>query len=205
MVYDILKAFLAGFIAAIPVGPILIMVIQKTLVGGRRSGMMAGLGSAIADSVFAAISLLTLSLVKDFMTNHEGVIMLVGGIIVALVGVSKVLKDVAYKDPEQVDDSTHVSSTIQAGSSALSNPGALAVMMAILAALGLQSDEIHAPTWSLVLVVFIGQICYWAIVTKLIVKYVRVKQTTLNRLSHIAGVIIVILAVIFIVKGIKLI
>lgn len=205
MVFDILKAFLAGFLAAIPVGPILIMVIQKTLVGGRRSGMMAGLGSALADTIFATISLFTLSLVEDFLTDHEGLIMLVGGVIVALVGMSMVFKKVVFKEPGQEDDSAHISSTVQAGSSALSNPGALAVMMALLASLGLQSAEIHAPNWSIVLSVFVGQLCYWEIVTRLIVKYVRVKQTTLNKISHIAGAVIVVLAVVFMVKGIKLI
>ena len=55
---EILKALLVGLIAGIPVGPILVLVAQRTLCHGRRAGAMVGLGAATGDMLFAAVGLL---------------------------------------------------------------------------------------------------------------------------------------------------
>ena len=44
-----LKGIAIGFFMAIPIGPIGIMCIRKTLTEGRLSGLIIGLGAATAD------------------------------------------------------------------------------------------------------------------------------------------------------------
>jgi threonine/homoserine/homoserine lactone efflux protein len=44
-----LKGILIGFATAVPVGPIGILCIRKTLTDGRLPGLMIGLGAATAD------------------------------------------------------------------------------------------------------------------------------------------------------------
>lgn len=205
MVYDILKALLAGFVVAVPAGPILIMVIQKTLEGGRKFGLTVGLGSAIADTVFATAALFALSLVWDFIEANEKLILLVGGCVLVFVGLTMIFKVRNIESAPKANTSAHVSLTAQAALTALSNPGALAVMMALFAALGLQDTEVKAPLWCVPIAVFVGEICYWTCVTKLLVKFVKVKQSTINKLSRIAGALIIVLAAVFIVKGFNLI
>ena len=39
---EILRALLVGVIAAVPFGPILVMVVQRTLCHGRKTGLMVG-------------------------------------------------------------------------------------------------------------------------------------------------------------------
>ena len=46
MILDILKGFVIGATAAMPVGPIAILVIQKTMGKGRKAGFVTGLGAA---------------------------------------------------------------------------------------------------------------------------------------------------------------
>ena len=52
---EFLKALLVGVIAALPVGPIFVMVLQRTLCHGRKAGVVVGLGAATADAIFATV------------------------------------------------------------------------------------------------------------------------------------------------------
>ena len=57
MVLDILKGFVVGICASAPMGPIAILVIQKTLSKGRHAGFVTGLGASVIDTVYAVIAI----------------------------------------------------------------------------------------------------------------------------------------------------
>ena len=65
MFIDILKGFIIGLCASIPMGPIAILVIQKTLSKGRHAGFVAGLGASVVDTVYAIISLFALAFAQS--------------------------------------------------------------------------------------------------------------------------------------------
>ena len=56
MVLSIFKALLVGVIAAIPIGPILVMVIQRTTCYGRRCGLMDGNCHRLTEPLYSSIS-----------------------------------------------------------------------------------------------------------------------------------------------------
>ena len=202
MLFEILKAMLAGAICAVPVGPILILVIQKTLCSGRAAGMMTGLGSSLADAIFAAIGLFALSLVQDVLAAHQTLILGLGGIVIVGVGLSVMRAHASLDGYSGPSNMSLVGYALQAFTGALSNLGALAVMMALLASFGLDSPERVSPTWALILAVFGGQMLYWNLVTILINKFIRVSARTLDRISRISGIIVIILGICLSIKGI---
>ena len=51
MLFDVLKGFLTGICASVPLGPIAIFVIQKSLSDGHRSGFLTGLGATTVDTI----------------------------------------------------------------------------------------------------------------------------------------------------------
>ena len=53
MLIDILKSYLIGICAAAPLGPIAILVLQKTLHYGHRGGFTSALGSTLVDTTYA--------------------------------------------------------------------------------------------------------------------------------------------------------
>lgn len=202
MLFEILKAMLAGAICAVPVGPILILVIQKTLCSGRAAGMMTGLGSSLADAIFAAIGLFALSLVQDVLAAHQTIILGLGGVVIVGVGLIMMRAHATLDGYSGPSNMSLVGYALQAFTGALSNLGALAVMMALLASFGLDSPERMSPTWALILAVFGGQMLYWNLVTILINKFIRVSARTLDRISRISGIIVVILGICLSIKGI---
>ena len=81
------KGLIVGLAIAAPVGPIALLVIQRTISAGWTAGLATGLGAALADSYYGAIAALSLSLVQHFLVNHRRGIALAGGIFLCLLGI----------------------------------------------------------------------------------------------------------------------
>ena len=104
MLLDIIKAFIVGICASAPIGPIAILVIQKSLSGGHKAGFIAGLGACVVDTVFAVAAIFALAFVQDFIFTHQNIILIVGGFVVALLGVS-----MSFSDPFSIFSDNNLS------------------------------------------------------------------------------------------------
>lgn len=87
MIHTILQGFLIGICTSVPVGPVAILCIQRTLQKGRVTGFYSGMGAATSDFIYALIAIFGLSFVMDFINEHEFAIQLVGSILIMMFGV----------------------------------------------------------------------------------------------------------------------
>lgn len=206
MAIEVFRAFCVGVCAAVPAGPVLILVIQKTLSRGRLAGVLTGAGSAFADTLFAAIGLFTLSLVQDFIARNEDVIMAVGGLVIALIGIAIFFGAKAVKPGEAPDGGglTMFSCTLQAAGTALSNPAALAYMLGLLSVMQLTAGGITAPVWVVLAAVAAGELCYWTVIVLLIARFLKINGKTLTIIGKVAGAGIACFGVALIIKGLLL-
>src|SRR5436190_20582484 len=81
-----LKGFLIGMIIAVPVGPIGLLCVNRTLSKGPLYGLISGLGVATADAVSGSIVVLGLTLVSSFLIAEQLWLRLVGGIFLCYLG-----------------------------------------------------------------------------------------------------------------------
>ncbi len=206
MITELIKAFVIGICAAVPVGPVLLMVIQKTLCRGRSAGMMTGFGSALADTVYAAVGLFTLTLIEGFVEKHAAPIMIAGGVLIAAIGLGIVrhssLIDLSDKDSGAKGTFSLLGCSLQSLGSALSNPAALAMMLGLLAVGGFASGRPDAPLWALLLAVFAGEFLYWIAVVLLLSTFVKPSGRVLRIMSRVAGIAICCFALVLTVRGI---
>lgn len=205
MLIDIVKAFLVGVCMAVPIGPVLLLVIQKTVYRGRWAGVATGIGSALIDTLYAAIGLFTLSLLEEFFLGHKGIIMLVGGAMVAIIGLR-----MAFLKPSRVKERPDNKKTIagyalQTAGCALSNPAAIVFAIAILAFWKLGADSLTIPVWAAVIIIFIGEMSWWNFVSFALTHFKRFNNRTVELLSHIAGAGIAVFGIILVVKGLLMI
>lgn len=87
MIHTILQGILIGICTSVPVGPVAILCIQRTLQKGRVTGFYSGMGAATSDFIYALIAIFGLSFVMDFINEHEFAIQLVGSILIMMFGV----------------------------------------------------------------------------------------------------------------------
>jgi len=80
------KGFFIGLFSSMPVGPIAIMCIQRTLSKGRWHGFFTGCGAALSDLIYALIAGFGLAFVSDFINENQLFIQVVGSIVILIFG-----------------------------------------------------------------------------------------------------------------------
>jgi threonine/homoserine/homoserine lactone efflux protein len=81
-----LIGFVIGLMVAVPVGPIGLLCVNRTLSRGPVYGLFSGLGVATADAISAGIVALGLTLVSSFYMSHQIWLRLIGGVFLCYVG-----------------------------------------------------------------------------------------------------------------------
>lgn len=82
----IIKGIIIGLAVSIPLGPMGVLIIQKTLSKGRLAGFVAGMGAATADTFYAIAAAFGFGFVQLFIDEHEFWLQLVASIILVLIG-----------------------------------------------------------------------------------------------------------------------
>ena len=77
---------MVGLMVSIPLGPIGVLIIQKTIQKGRLAGFISGLGAAVADMLYATAAAFGLGMVLSFIKTQEFYLQLVGSIFLVYVG-----------------------------------------------------------------------------------------------------------------------
>ena len=67
----VFKGILIGVLASAPMGPVGVLCEQRTLNKGRWYGFVTGVGAAVSDIIYAAITGFGMSFVMDLVTNER--------------------------------------------------------------------------------------------------------------------------------------
>ena len=203
MLLDILKGFLIGICASVPLGPIAILVIQKSLSEGHKSGFIAGLGACLVDTFYAAIAIFALAIAETFIEDNRTLIMVGGGIVVTLLGCS-----LAFKDPfrkmkkEDSSQSYSLKDFFQAVVMGISNPGAIFVIFALFAFFGIQLEPHDFRVAPILLALSGGSAVYWFMFSWGLSKFRKsFKLGTLLWINRITGIIITIIGIALMTDG----
>ena len=163
MLIALIKGFIVGLGASIPLGPLGVLCVQKTISKGRNSGFFTGLGASVSDTFYAGIALLSFAFVDNFIAAHRSLIMIIGGIVIVLIGLKVYLTNPIKQIRQKNTNKKHLEDFIEALVMTISNPGAMFLILGLFAVVGLRSpsggDEVPAITtlWG----VFLGTVTWW--------------------------------------------
>lgn len=184
----LLRGVLAGLAIAIPVGPVNVLCISRTIAGGRRAGIVSGLGAATADTFYGAIAGFSITLVINFLIEEKFWIRLIGGALLILIGFIYWFKK-PQSLKEQRKDSSH-SEYVTTLLLTLTNPTTVLSFLAVLAGMRLGEPRPWTLTLFLVLGIFCGSMIWW-IVLAMIAGHFRHRFTDaavvwMNRIAALA-------------------
>lgn len=206
MLLELLKGFVVGICASVPLGPIGVLCIQRTLSKGRNSGFITGLGAAVSDTVFAAVSLLSISYVQKLLSDYRYLVMIAGGIIVGIFGVRLFMTNPVKQIRRVKSGNRHYwqdfFSTVLM---TITNPGAFFLMLGLFAFIGISRVEAEPLERIAVTLagVFAGAALWWHILSTGINQFrnkLRLRQ--LIMINRVAGVVIMVLGLISLFEGI---
>jgi threonine/homoserine/homoserine lactone efflux protein len=183
-----LKGLIAGLAISAPVGPVNVLCISRTLAGGRKAGLIAGLGAATADTIYGAIAGFSISFIIRFLISHEARIRLFGGILLIGIGIVYFRKKAqSLKEDRQSSHSDYTTALLLN----LTNPTTVLSFLAVLAVLGLSHTEVWWLNFALVLGIFLGAMLWWTILASVANHFRdRFNERGMRWMNRIAGLAI---------------
>ena len=83
----IITGILIGALISAPMGPIGMLVIQRTLNKGRMPAFVTGIGAALSDLIYCLLTGLGLSFVTDFIESNQNVLQVIGSLVLIIYGI----------------------------------------------------------------------------------------------------------------------
>lgn len=184
------RGMLLGFSIAAPVGPIGLLVIRRTLAEGRLTGLITGLGAAVADGLYGLIGALGLTLVTTLLTEQTRWLQLVGGLFLIYLGITT-FRTMPAEQAAPVTAATRWRAFATTFALTLTNPMTIMAFAVAFAGLGLAFDGSYGTTLALVGGVLTGSTLWWLLLSSG-VSLVRehISRTGLRWINRLSGVLI---------------
>lgn len=183
-----------GFAIAAPIGPVGLMCIRKALADGRSAAWMAGLGAALADTVFGAVVGLGLGAVSVFLQGHADMLKLLGGLFMVAIGVHTWRAAAVALEPAEGKGPGALRDFVSTFAITITNPGTILGVTGVFIAMGTAARPMDlAQSWQLVLGVFTGSALWWAVLTELtILVRARFTPERMRLFNHISGALLMV-------------
>jgi threonine/homoserine/homoserine lactone efflux protein len=202
-VIDIIyKGFSIGILVSAPMGPVGLLIIQRTLNKDRWHGFFSGVGAAGSDLFYATITCMGMGIVVSFIEKSQSVLQLVGSIFLFFYGLYTFRTNpVKNLHKGGVKTRTYSQDTLSAFLLTLSNPLILVLYIALFARFNFiaSNDKVYSMLVGLSSIL-LGALAWWYFVTYL-VSHLRkiINVRTLWMINRVFGVIIMALSVLGIV------
>jgi threonine/homoserine/homoserine lactone efflux protein len=158
----LLKGVLVGIIIAVPVGPVGVLCIRRTIVNGRLAGLVSGLGAATADAVFGIIAGYGLTFIADLLLDYRDWLRLAGAGFLFYIGFKAIISDPHEENAPQNDAETLITDYASTFALTITNPITILAFLAIFAGIGFTGKDATLTRASiLVLGVWLGSLLWW--------------------------------------------
>jgi threonine/homoserine/homoserine lactone efflux protein len=185
----LIRGLLAGLMIAAPVGPVNVLCMHRTILGGWRSGVISGLGAATADMLYGGIAGFSITFIIGFLERELFWIRLIGGILLMGIGAMYFFKDPGSFDAKE--DTSAASNFRSTFLLTLTNPTTILSFLAVLAALGMGQHRRWWLTVFLVAGIFCGSMSWWMILSSIVSRLRhKVNDSVLRWMNRIAGLAI---------------
>ena len=193
--YDVVYIFrgiLIGLMVSVPLDPMGVLIIQKTLQKGALAGFVAGMGAACADLFYATVAAFGLGFVINVIQTHELILQIIGGIFLIIVGLK-----IYFDNPlKQIRMKKRVTKKGLLGDFlTVSNPVAIVVFMAVFAGASVFGDD---PSYRIELFVLSGVVIggglWWYTLSTLVdIFRKKFRLRVLITINRVSGVLITVL------------
>lgn len=193
------RGILAGLSVSVIIGPIGILIVQKTVNKDWLSGFMSGLGASLSDMIYAGVAALSLGFIINYVHEHRLMFDILATLVLTILGIN-IYKKNPIKDVRHFRQkgTSYLSDMLSTFMYTIPNPLVIFVMLAIFAKFNVQ---IESGNWEemtvLLLGVLVGANSWWLTFTN-IVSIFRNKFNlrVLWWFNKIAGSVVVMIAVI---------
>jgi threonine/homoserine/homoserine lactone efflux protein len=194
MIETIIKGIIIGLFISVPLGPIGMLCVQRTLNRGRKHGIATGLGATMSDLIYTIIALFFVGFVVDFLEEKKSIIQIIGGLIVVFFGIF-IYKNNPTRQPipSHNNNSSIMSDFFSSFVLTLSNPLILLILIALFARFEFLDKETTAfNIVTGILSILGGAYLWWNTLTFFVGKFRnKLSYSGIKLLNRIIGIVII--------------
>lgn len=191
------RGILVGIAVSIPLGPIGVMIVQRTLTRGNWAGFFSGVGAAISDLVYALIAGYGFSLIISFIELHQLTLQVAGGAVLMVFGVYTFLQNpIKQIRAPRKTNLNYWQDVVSTFALTITNPLAVFTFLIIFTSFDIFVEAQEKNLIYLVLIgVFVGALLWWMHLTLLVGLFRRfINIRRLWWINKISGLTIALIA-----------
>ena len=186
----LLQGLIIGFSVAMPIGPIGILCIRRTLLQGRLIGIITGLGVATADAIYGSIAAFGLSFISTFLINNQVILKLIGGLFLLFLGIKILFSKNSLEDYSKIKKTNFITSYTSALFLTLTNPITILLFASIFSWWSIVIDDnSNKEAYMLISGIFTGSLIWFTLLSSVVgilrSKFVTKHLIWINQLSAI--------------------
>jgi len=166
----LLKGILIGLLFGVPIGAVGAMTVSRTLNNGFGAGIITGLGSSVADCIYAGIGAFGLTLVSDFLLKYETGIHLLGGCLVIAMGISAFFRKQKSADEKRPTE-RKLPMFLSAFAVGITNPAAILTFLFAFSYFDLSAEMNAFHSILIVCGVLLGTLLWWLTLSGVAVRF----------------------------------
>lgn len=186
-----IKSLFLGLAVAAPLGPIGALCINRTLERGFAAGVAGGLGTALADGVYAALAAAGFAAFAGVLSMIDAPLRLLGGAFMLWLG-WKSLSPTLPREAAKVSAGDLIGTIAATFLLTITNPMTVISFTALFAGLGLASDSSVAASVIVVSGVFAGSMLWWCVLSGgVALARLRLPDAFATWVSRLSGVVLI--------------
>ena len=186
------QGMLIGLLFGVPVGAVGAMTVQRTLNHGVKAGLLTGMGSSVADYIYACVGVFGLTMVSDFLLNHQTIINVIGGGFILAMGIRVLAVQRKFNETKPIP-SGKIKMFLSSFVVGVTNPAAILTFLFAFTYFGISSNMGILSGLQLVIGVFIGTYIWWgllSILTAFLKK--KLRHNGLKIMDKVSGAILIL-------------
>jgi len=206
LLYIAFSGFMIGVFISAPMGPIGMLVIQRTLNKGRATAMYTGIGASLSDLLYCLLSGLGLSLVTEFIESNKYILQVIGSVVLVIYGIYLFRNNPSRAISKTPEISTNYWRDFATGFLfTFSNPLIIFFIIGLFARFNFMSANYHHYHYLIgYLSIAGGALCWWSLITYFVNKvrsHFNVRSMWI--INRVMAVLLIIMALIGSVHAIK--
>jgi threonine/homoserine/homoserine lactone efflux protein len=195
----LLKGIILGLTVSMPLGPIGIILINRTIKRGMLSGFFSGLGLATADTLLAVLAALGYTVILSFINEQRFIISIIAGLIIIGIGLkiylSNPVKDIRNREKANKSLWRDYYSVFVLS---VSNPYTIFIFVAFFSGVHIGGNvKPELAPFFLIPGVLIGTITWWFFLSYFVSRFKKnIRLRVIVRVNKVAGIVVIVIGII---------
>lgn len=195
----LIKGIILGLTVSMPLGPIGIILINRTIKRGMLSGFFSGLGMATADTLLAFLAGIGFTVIVSFINKERYIISVITGLIILGVGLkvylSNPVKDIRNREKSEKSLWRDYYSVFVLS---ISNPYTIFIFVAFFSGVHINGNvRPELVPFFLIPGVLVGTISWWFFLSYFVSRFKKnIRLRLIVRINKVAGIVIMVIGII---------